>query len=56
MNIYSKKITLLMIALSLLNGGVSYYLTKSTLLFSQVMILTYIAQFALVFALGKVKK
>jgi len=52
---YSRKITLLMVGLSVFNALMVLVVTENNYLFSQVLILTFIAQLVLVFALGKVK-
>jgi len=52
---YSKKVTLLMVSLALLNAAIAYSQTENNYIFSQVLIVTYLIQMALVLVLGKVK-
>ena len=52
---YSKKIVSLMVVLSLVNAIAGYYLSGSLVIFSAILILTYILQVVLVIALGKLK-
>jgi hypothetical protein len=55
MNTYSKKVTLLMVVLSVLNATVVYIFTENIALSSLMMIITYFIQITLAFALGKIK-
>jgi len=52
---YSRKITLLMVGLSIISGLIALGLSGDNVQFITVMIMTYIIQMILVFALGKVK-
>lgn len=52
---YSKKIASLMIVLSLINAIAGYYLSGNLVIFSAILILTYILQVVLIIALDKFK-
>ena len=52
---YSNKVVSLMVLLSLINALSAYYLTENLVIFSAILILTYLLQVVLIIALEKFK-
>lgn len=52
---YSNKVVSLMVLLSLINALAAYYLTENLVIFSAILILTYLLQVVLIIALEKFK-